>query len=332
MSVPRLLPGLVAALCACHAPNPTVPHRAGPPRAQESTPAVAEPGPAVPGPEVAVEPPIPEPPPFPAVAVVGDERIGVDELVSLWMRNYPRVARDVLQQVILDRVIEREAERLSIEVSEELLKESTLRRLADLEQEIQRDNPGVSLDEWIAGNRVLDPLRYRESLREEVRHFLLESLEIRQFILSQEWAEARVIVTEKREEADAALETVRGGAPFARVAAEKSIDPTGAKGGRVPPLLRNASLLSRLAFGTAAGELGGPVQEGGRWLIIQVDEIHAPLAGSWGEISAAIEASLQERPVDGLEYDAWMQEMHRRYRIDPSPFFELVGEPPPAGR
>lgn len=332
MSAPRLLPGLLAALCACHAPNPTVPHRAGPPRSPESVPATVESGPSVPEPEAEVEPLIPEPPPLPAVAMVGEERIGVDELISIWMQSYPHVARDVLQQVILERVIEREAERLSIEVSPELLKEAYLRRLADLEQQVQRDNPGVSLDEWIASERGLDPVRYREHLREEVRHFLLESLEIRHFILSQEWAEARVIVTEKREEAETALETVRGGAPFARVAAEKSIDPTGAKGGRVPPVLRNASLLSRLAFGTAAGELGGPVQEGGRWLVIQVEEFHAPLTGSWGEISLAIEASLQELPIDGLEYDAWMQEMRRRYRIDPSPFFELIGEPSPTRR
>lgn len=322
---PWLTPGLLALLCACSSPNPSVPHRAGAPPTAAEEPAPG-PNPAQPA---EVFPPTPAPPRTPAVALVGGEVVEIGELLSTWMHADSQGVRDLLERVVSNRLVDREAERLEIEIPEELVTAEYLRILSELEADLQVNLPGVSIDEFIASGKGLDPTMYRARLREDVRRRLRAERLVRVFIYSQEWVEARVIVIETEAEAAAALEKVRAGSPFARVAAETSIDPTGERGGRVPPILRMETGLSRLAFGTGVGELGGPIKEEGRWLVLQVEEIHAPLRGSWGEISSRIEASLQERPIEDPEYWNWKQEMQRRHPVDLGPFFELIGEPRP---
>jgi hypothetical protein len=87
------------------------------------------------------------------------------------------------------------------------------------------------------------------------------------------------------------------------------------------------SPLSRLAFHTEPGTVGGPLEDGDRFLLILVEELHAPRAGSWAEIGAAVEQSLAERPLDETEYRQWELFLDRVHAPDLAPFFELAGEP-----
>jgi hypothetical protein len=328
---------LLAFAVGCTSSNPTVPRRAGvAANPLEPTPVEEIAGEdatrednAETAPEAPPAPVEPAPPRHPVVARLGTETVEVDELLGAMMHVDSQGLLELLGWVVMNRLVESEAERLSIEVEETAVNERFLVSMSEMEKNLQLRHPDISLDQWIAAGLGLDPTRYRARQRREVESQLLMARVIRVFIFSHDWIEARVIVTETAEEAGAALEKVREGAPFARIAAEVSIDPTGARGGRIPPILRNDTSVSRLAFDTKKGECGGPVEEGGRWYILQVEEINAPLHGNWGDISETIEASLQERPLEEPEIWLWRAEMQQQHSIDLNPFFELVGEPPP---
>lgn len=265
------------------------------------------------------------------VARVGDREVYVSELLSAWMLTDSVGLRDMLENLVTSRLVKGEAQRLGIELSEEFLSAEFALALSELEADLQRNKPGMRLDEWIAGSLGLDPARYRLGIRDDVSRRLLAERVVRQFIYSQDWADVRVLVVESLEEAEAALVRLEGGEPFARVADEVSVDPSGKYGGRIPPVVRNNSAISRLTYKTEPGAFGGPLLEEvegvKRWLVVKPEEFHEAIEGEWSEISEEIEASLKERPVTEPEYWLWKVEMSSTQPADFEPFFELIGDP-----
>ncbi len=52
-----------------------------------------------------------------------------------------------------------------------------------------------------------------------------------------------------------------------------------------------------------------------------------PIEGDWRAIGAQVERSLEERPVQELEFVDWEEAMFTRYEVDTTPFLELIGAP-----
>jgi peptidyl-prolyl cis-trans isomerase C len=109
---------------------------------------------------------------------------------------------------------------------------------------------------------------------------------------------ARHILVEKEEEAKAALERVRKGEDFAKVAAELSKDPgSGQQGGdlgfftqerMVPPF-------AEAAFKLKPGEISEPVQTQFGWHVIKVEERRERPLPSFEEVKAEIDQYLLRR-------------------------------------
>jgi hypothetical protein len=322
---------LLLSAAACKTSNPKVPRLAS---TSQDAAEVAVAAPAKPEPQPrsessgAAQPTIPVEaalrPSEPVVARIGGEDVYVSELLANWMMVDSVGLRDLLENLVVERLVMQEARRLGLRVDEARVAEEYTRALTELESGLREKQPGVSLDEWIAKSLGLEPRRYREGLERDVRRRLHTQRVVRRFILGQEWADVRVLVLETREEAEAALTRLRAGEPFARVAAEVSIDPSGKRGGRIPPIVRNASALARLAFATPAGELGGPILEAQRWIVLETRELHAPLVGGWNEVGPQVEESLAARPVEELEFMLWKVEMSANEPADFEPLFELI--------
>jgi hypothetical protein len=325
---PLLFSALLLLASACKSSNPEVPHRASVEMVQ------SDPGPLNPEPTpadvdtvapsaveavVSVEP---------VVARVAGEDVFVSELLATWMRVDSVGLRDLLENIVVERIIMQEARRIDLTIDELRVGEAYVRALTELENDLKENQPGVSLDDWIVSTLGLEPERYREGLELDVRRRLHAERIVRQFILGQEWADVRVLVLEKRNEAEAALARLEAGEPFARIAGEVSVDPSGRRGGQIPPVVRNDSALARLAFATPVGGFGGPILEGQRWLVIETRALHEPLAGKWHEVAPQVEASLAERPVEELEFMLWKAEMSRRTPADFEPLFELIRTTP----
>ena len=260
-----------------------------------------------------------------AVARVGGEPISVTELVLHWVQQSPREVRATLEQLVDSKMVVAEADRLGITVDPERIEALYQETLADLQQNVEQSYPDMSLEDWIVGRLGLAPEFYLGQARTDVVRHLLAERTVRAFTLANERATVRAVVTGERARAEEALARAQTGEDFATIAKELSQDSSAERGGLLPPVLRSGSTLSRLAFSTGAGKLGGPIQEQQSWLVMRVESIDPPLRGRWDEVRDTVEASLSERPVQDAEYWQWRVEMLERYDVDLSPFIDLTG-------
>ncbi len=321
--------GLSLLLFGCKASNPSLPPLtvadATQPAAEPAkgkgtaTPSVVTPEAQAPGPRRHKDDPV--------IARIGEQNVYASELLATWMFVDTRGMRELLGNVMDRHLVNLEAERLGIEVSDEIVTAEFSAALEDMRSQLQAEQPGMRLDEWIAGALGLDPVRFRKRLRTDVTSRLLSERVVRHHILTQDNAEVAVIVTTTQAQAEEALAKIEGGEPFPRVAVEMSIDPTGKFGGRIPPLVRNDSVLSRLAFGTPDGQIAGPVEEAKRWMLMQTLEKKSALVGTWETLGGTVEASLKERSISEPEYWQWKNDLSRLRPVDLGPFFDLIGEP-----
>lgn len=323
------------ALCACTATsNPTRPavsNRApadtkasvGTPASQPARSEVEERAePDAPAPREADDPSRPL-----VVARVAGTDIDVRELLSQWLFHDSPGVHETLGELILARFSFAEAARLGMRIPDSELDLAYERGLEALAAEIDRVSPGIAVDAYIERSRGLDPETFRARLKEQTSRALIAERVVRAWLLATDHVIARAIVTDSAAEMTRVEELLAQGADFETVAAEKSVDPSRARGGLLPPITRGEHRLSRLAFVTRVGDLGGPIEEQGRFMLIRVEERPRPVDGNWAEVGAAVERSLDRRPVDPMEWLQWEEAMYARYGVDTQPFLDLVGEP-----
>lgn len=263
----------------------------------------------------------------PVVARVAGEEIPVGELLAFWLHNRSIEVREMLEHLVSAELITLEARRLGVEVDPELVDLGLVRTRQEIEEQIRREDPTSNFNEFVEVRLGLDSERYESQLRREVERKLLGERVVRAFVMGQPHTELNVIVVRSKAEADAAMERIQAGEEFAVVARDVSLDPSAERGGRIPPVLRNGSVISELAFRTPVGKIGGPIEENQAWLIAQIVGRPEPVVGDWALIGEQVEESLREFPLEDPEYWQWKSEMRRSYQVDLTPFFELVGEP-----
>lgn len=261
------------------------------------------------------------------IARVAGEEIYAGELLSFWMHNRSDEVREMLEHLVSAKLIGLEARRLGIEVDDDEIELGLLQSIQEIEAEIRKQDPATSFREFVEVRLGLDSKRYKTQLRWEVERKLLGERVVRAFIMGQERTELKVIVLRSKAEIEAAEQRIEDGEDFEVVARELSIDPSSGFGGHIPPVLRNGTALSALAFATPPGARGGPLQMEGRWLLLEVDARLEPVVGDWDEVGEAVLASLRDAPLADAEYWQWKTEMRERYNRDLEPFFELVSEP-----
>ena len=266
-----------------------------------------------------------------AVGRVGGVELDArDFLARLWVRSGD-AARGVLEQLVLTELARREAVRLGLEVDRTRVAELLAESEAALVARLAEAGAGVgSLDEHVRGTLGMDPGFYRAQLETDAVVQLTAERCVRAHTLSSERVRVRVFDVEQGA-APAVAAALAAGEPLEAVAGRHG-------GAETLELLRAESNdLARLAFATAPGEVGGPLEVEGRVLWLEARERLAPhpvfegSAGSpdWARLGPAVEASLAGEPVGDREFVQWRHRMVERYAVDLSPFLELVGDPGP---
>lgn len=261
-----------------------------------------------------------------ALAVVAGDPIETPEFLAHLMHRESRLVFDAMDRLVTARLALLEAGRLNVLMDPSLVDA----RMAEDRGRMAKmlNDAGYEIERYLVEQLGLDPERYFELMRTEVVHQLLTERVMRAWTLGQERTELSVIVTKTKDEMDVVQIRVNAGEAFEDVAAELSVDPSAASGGVLPPVIRSElSPLSRLAFETAIGATGGPIEQDGHWILIRPDFRPAPLAGAWEAIGPAVEASLAKASVEDPEYWQWRAAMSRTYKTDLSPLLKLAGEP-----
>lgn len=274
----------------------------------------------------------PTTPEEPIVALVAGQPVYVSELLSQWMYLDNFRVLDQLRNLAMSRLVLAEATRLRVRIDPDSSSRAYDAAVAAIENEIKnseigRKSPTLTLDGYVDRVMGLDPIRYRERLREDALRSLLGERVTRAWMLQQEHAHIHVIVLGSEGDVELARNDLALGQSFEEVAAQRSIDPSKKDGGAITPIVKGNTPLSKLAFETPLGAVGGPVNDAGAWLLLRVDDRPKPLEGDWSRIGAAVEDSLKKRPVEPLEVKQWHAAMLERYEVDLQPFLDLVHEP-----
>lgn len=266
----------------------------------------------------------------PVIARVAGAELRASELILAWMQRDSMAVRRIMDELILDRIVVAEASSLGVHPSQEQVDMAVRRVRTALEEEVRRAG-STSVNEFLSLRMGLDPERYLRAVDHSALTDLLAERCVRSHTLGEERCEVALILCSDRESADLVQAGLARGEEFSSLARAHSQDASSAEGGRVPAILRNTSALSRLAFHTEPGEVGGPLDQGGRWLFVQVLQRHQPQRGPWSRMGPLVERSLAAEPISDPEYWQWKEAMLDRYEVDTGPLLELVGEPLPAG-
>ena len=260
------------------------------------------------------------------IAKVAGSAVDVSELLALWLHQDSLQVLESLDHIVLGRLVLAEANRLSVRVAQEKGDQAYQKAVDTIEKTLTQKRPGITLDRYVDEALGLDPVKYREYLRDESMRGLLAERVVRAWVLGSEHADIRVIVVRSDEDSRKVGDAIAAGEAFPDVARRLSADPSAKDGGLVPPVVRGETPISKLAFATDVGKVGGPSYEKGSWLYVLVETKSAALPGDWQDIGPAVEKSLEDRPVADLEVSQWKPAMVARYGVDVSPFLRIAGQ------
>lgn len=264
---------------------------------------------------------------MPVIATVGEVEIGVDDFISECMHEDSALMRQALERLVLSRLVKLETERMGVVLGEERLATAQAAALGQVAEQVEESAPGMSLDDWISTRLGLDPAEFKGRIRERVERELLAQRVVRAWFLGQDRAEVRILLSDDLESSQAALLRHAGGEEFSELARELSVDRSSEDGGRAPAVIRGDTLLGTVAFEAELGEVAGPFEEQGRYLLVQVDTRYEASGGVWSEVREEVELSLEESGVEDAEFWQWKESMEGVHPVDITPLFRLAGEP-----
>jgi hypothetical protein len=255
------------------------------------------------------------------IATVDGRPIGVSEfLTRAWLRDSKR-SREILDHLVVERLAILEAERIGLSIPTELVDQRLERAHAALAAQLAESGSELTPAEHVERNLGLLPAFYDRQLRHETLVQLIAARCVRVWAMEQERRVVRCIEVESRADLDEVRAELASGGDFDALAERTGRDAPG----RLNLARAESSPLARLAFATEIGGVGGPLEEGERFLLMKVESSLEPVTGPWGEIAERVERSLEEDPVDDIEFVQWRAAMARRYAVDLEPFFEAIG-------
>lgn len=154
-------------------------------------------------------------------------------------------------------------------VEEQVVRNVFLRRMID--EQMTEDRLQAAYDEFVANYEPEDEVH--------ARHILLET----------------------REEADAVVEALKGGADFEELAKEKSTGPTGETGGDLGFFKRGEMVkpFADAAFALEPGQISDPVKTQFGWHVIKAEGRRKSQTPSFDEVRDQLEADVAREIVDG---------------------------------
>lgn len=265
--------------------------------------------------------------PAPALLLgrVGGEPLEVAEFLRrLWIHD-GNTSRDVIEQMVFARIVMFEASRLGMELRPADVDSAVAKAVAALEKRLADKGSKLTLDEHIERNLELEPALYRASMRNDAIVSLLAERCVRCWEYESGLCRVRISEFRERPKLDAALAELAAGKPFEAVAAAHGLGEDEQAGyTRVPIVRAESQELARVAFATAVGDVGGPLEQSGAWLMFKVDSRDDGGDVRWAVDADRVEASLERDALQNVEYVQWRAAMTRRYQLDLGPFLETV--------
>lgn len=322
---------VVASSCAATSnPEPSEVRPVAPPPAPVQAPPTVEPE-AEPAPASAAATPASADPAVASLVIgsVGGEPIEAQALLErLWMRD-SRSVLDQFEFLVFSRIALFESDRIGVRLAPEQVDLVVQRALAAVTERLKKSAPGLSLDQFVARVLELDRPTYDRKVRTDAVLQLLTERCVRAWFLETPRRAVDLIEFADEDAMAAGQAALASGTTFEEVARTHGLPEDAQAGGLHMTIARNEeSDLARLAFATPLGQVAGPIQREGHYLLVRPVSEAELVEGPWSQIGPRVEQSLADEPLDSSpltkEYEQWRTAMTRRYPLDLKPFIELV--------
>ncbi|MGZ9583220.1 foldase protein PrsA [Paenibacillus marinisediminis] len=254
------------------------------------------------------------------VATVNGESITAQELNDQMTKL---VGKQVLNNMISDKLIDQEAAKAGVQVTDEEVQkelETYIAKFPSKEQfEMTLAKAGMSIDDF--KNQIGRKMKITKIIEpsitikdEDIKKYYDENKE--QFH-TPEQVKASHILVDTKEEADAILKELKGGADFATLAKEKSKDPSKDNGGDLGYFGRGAMVpeFEEAAFNLKVGEISDVVQTKYGYHIIKVTDKKEAKTPTYEEKKEDIRKMMVDQQVSE-KFSTWMQGVHDAATIE----------------
>jgi len=201
----------------------------------------------------------------------------------------------------------------------------------------------LTFDQFLESEMRMSLSEYQQLAAKSVAQTQLAAFTIRYEQMRSDRVAVRHLIVKDKKTADLCLQKLRDGADFAALARAESISPSKTEGGKLPPLDRELEHpIVKLAFETAPGNFGGPVEEQlgpvvGKsgfaedkntqkiYHLFRVLERLPARNVTFAQAKAEIVKSVRENPIRRFEFEAFMRKVGKKYpavllgrELDPS--------------
>ncbi|MBD2861417.1 foldase protein PrsA [Paenibacillus oceani] len=257
-----------------------------------------------------------------AVASVNGVKIGKSELFDQLILNG---GSQILDSMITEELIKQEAEKAGFKVTD-----------ADLEQELASFKKGFSSDEefnmlLMQSGMTLDEVKNKfMPMQVRLRKILGPQITItdddmkkyyeenKEMMATPEQVKASHILVATKEESEAILAQLKGGADFATLAKEKSTDPGSKEQGGDLDYFGKGMMVKEFedaAFSLPVGELSNVVQTSHGFHIIKVTDKKAATTPTYDQKKDDIKEELTSQKIQELS-GPWMEEIKGKAKIE----------------
>lgn len=256
-----------------------------------------------------------------SVATVNGETIEKEELYDLLVSQY---GEDALDSLITSKIVQLEAEKNDIEVSQEDIDDelASYYNQYDGEEGFQSalEGSGMTIadfkedvEEYLAMNQLL---KDRISVTDEEKEAYFE--ENKESFNQPEQVTARHILTETKEEAQTVLDKLEEGEDFADLAAEYSTDDTTSGSGGDLGTFGEGEMVEAFdeaAFFLEDGEVSDPVETEYGFHIIEVTDHTNEKESVYEDVEDEVTDALNDSKLNE-EYSVWLEEKMTEYEIN----------------
>ncbi len=255
------------------------------------------------------------------VASVNGEKISKDELYDLLVSQY---GVDGVDQLIIDKIIEIEAKKENISVTQEEIDKEMTEYMDSyggediFNQMLEMYNVNVSdIEESMQSSLVIEKLlEKRISITDEEMETYFE--ENKDSFAEEEKVQASHILVEDEKTAKEIVEKLEAGEDFADLAKEYSTDEESSENGGDLGFFGRGEMVQEFedaVFALEVGELSEPVKtEYGYHIIKLVDKQEAKEA-VFEDVKEEIKSTLLDSKIQD-EYTTWIEEKYDEYEIE----------------
>ena len=257
------------------------------------------------------------------LAVVDGQEIRSSSLYQIYFMDNPMKMRDILENLILYILVQREAARLGIRASGDEVEGTLGRLLKEQQNMIQlKIDERLTLEDFVRKNYNMDMASYRKRIRRLAVFQVLMEHCVRYTELQVRRLRIGVIMVKELAKAGELQKKLQKGANFETLAKENSIDPSRAIGGILPPLPADMDYpVVKDALKLGVGEVSEVeetvISDQTLYRIVKLVEILEPIRGTYGELATQVRANLDAQPMlfpDVIRY--WRDSLEERYDLE----------------